>query len=108
MGFGCGVLAGFGWLCGASPGFAFTFAFLAWTGLLGCWAGLSLRRLKDNSKLLKLQVEAKFTQFLFILFLRVKGLGLKGLGFRAYGFKGLRICFTGPLFQGLRVDGLRA
>ena len=38
MGFGCGVLAGFGWLCGASPGFAFTFAFLAWTGLLGCWA----------------------------------------------------------------------
>ena len=86
------------------PGFAFAFAFLAWTGLLGCWAGLSLRTFKENSKLLKLQVEAKFTQFLFILFLRVKGLGLKGLGFQR--FKDLFYRTPVPGFEGLRFKGL--
>ena len=34
------------------------------------WAGISSRTFNENSKLMKMPFEAKFTQFLFILLLR--------------------------------------
>ena len=39
---------------------------LAWN-----WAGISFHTFNENSKLMKMQFKAKFTQFLFILLLRV-------------------------------------
>ena len=65
MGLGCGAGAGglgLGVLGGAvSCG--------AW--ILGNWAGISSHTFNENSKLMKMQLKAKFTQFLFILLLRV-------------------------------------
>ena len=55
----------------------------AWSGM-GCglwgmdigleWGGITFN---ENSKLMKMQFKAKFTQFLFILLLRVLGLGFR-------------------------------
>ena len=46
---------------------------LGWAGLCvpGYWFGISSHRLNENSKQMKIQFEAQFTQFLFIPFLRV-------------------------------------
>ena len=41
----------------------------AW--ILGNWAGISSHTFNENSELMKMQLKAKFTQFLFILLLRV-------------------------------------
>ena len=74
IGFGSGVLGGFGGFCfcfcnlifGSGGGLVF-----GWAGLPLGLAGLSSRTFKGNSKLMKMQFEAKLTQFLFILLLKV-------------------------------------
>ena len=61
-GAGLGLQGGLGVLGGAvSCG--------AW--ILGNWAGISSHTFNENSKLMKMQLKAKFAQFLFILLLRV-------------------------------------
>ena len=78
-------LAGlWGWTGGAKLGQAgwagWAWAGLGWAGLAGRWLGLwglrglelvSSHTFKENSKLTKMQFEAKFTQLICILFLRV-------------------------------------
>ena len=112
IGFGSGVLGGFGGFCfcfcnlifGSGGGLVFGWAVLGWAvflfalefdfGILGTaggfcflllpfrlgWAGLPLglaglgsphARFRETSKRMKMQYEAKLTQFLFILLLRV-------------------------------------
>ena len=86
-GLGCAGLGGFSFLLrnlifgilGTAAGFCFLLLpfWLGWAGL-GCrWAWLGLgsphARFRENSKRMKMQYEAKLTQFLFILLLRVLG-----------------------------------
>ena len=80
-------MAGLGWavflfalefdfgILGTAGGFCFFASafWLGWAGL-GCrwaWLGSPHARFRENSKRMKMQYEAKLTQFLFILLLRV-------------------------------------
>ena len=61
---------GWGWGGAAADGLGWAVGCGAWI-LAWNWAGISSHTFNENSKLMKMQFKAKFTQFLFILLLRV-------------------------------------